>query len=286
MSYKPYYAGGWQSGESGGTPITPEALRNFDNGIISAYRAGQPRNILDNSYFPMPVVQRRGSFSNYENKYTVDRWKTWGKVENANGGIKFTNISPSSGANNLYQYFEVGTIEAGKAYTAAMMLIDGTLCVGSGTAKSGATSKIFASSDKRYGMQIAANYDGADHFAIRNESPGVELDIAWVALYEGEYSAETLPKYQPKGYVHELMECMRYFQIYEVHIAALPGNTSGGVEYPIMLPVPMRVTPTVNEQTIPSDVELDVFSERSFVMRVNVATSGVGVIRAELSADL
>ena len=33
MAYTPYYSGGWQSGEQGGTPITPAALNNIENGI-------------------------------------------------------------------------------------------------------------------------------------------------------------------------------------------------------------------------------------------------------------
>lgn len=33
MSYEPYYSGGWQSGETGGTPVTPEALNHMDEGI-------------------------------------------------------------------------------------------------------------------------------------------------------------------------------------------------------------------------------------------------------------
>ena len=33
MAYTPYYSGGWQSGESGGTPITPAALNNMESGI-------------------------------------------------------------------------------------------------------------------------------------------------------------------------------------------------------------------------------------------------------------
>ena len=34
MSYEKYYPGGWQSGESGGTPITPEALNHMEDGIL------------------------------------------------------------------------------------------------------------------------------------------------------------------------------------------------------------------------------------------------------------
>ena len=46
MAWTPYYSGGWQSGEQGGTPITPAALNNMENGIkaandgITAYEFG------------------------------------------------------------------------------------------------------------------------------------------------------------------------------------------------------------------------------------------------------
>ena len=36
MSYSPYYNNGWQSGENGGTPITPAALNHMENGIKAA----------------------------------------------------------------------------------------------------------------------------------------------------------------------------------------------------------------------------------------------------------
>lgn len=36
MSYTRYYTGGWQSGETGKTPITPEALNHMEEGIANA----------------------------------------------------------------------------------------------------------------------------------------------------------------------------------------------------------------------------------------------------------
>lgn len=36
MAYTPYYSGGWQSGEEGGTPITPDALNHMEEGIAGA----------------------------------------------------------------------------------------------------------------------------------------------------------------------------------------------------------------------------------------------------------
>lgn len=42
MSYSKYYPGGWQSGERGGTPITPEALNHMEKGIEDAYKSFIP----------------------------------------------------------------------------------------------------------------------------------------------------------------------------------------------------------------------------------------------------
>ena len=52
MAYTPYYSGGWQSGEEGGTPITPAALNHMEDGIsqssadIAAY---QGQNVIVDS---------------------------------------------------------------------------------------------------------------------------------------------------------------------------------------------------------------------------------------------
>lgn len=40
MSYIPYYPNGWQSGKTGGTPITPDALQHMENGIVNSAPAG------------------------------------------------------------------------------------------------------------------------------------------------------------------------------------------------------------------------------------------------------
>lgn len=39
MSYQSYYPNGWQSGETGKTPITPEALNHMDKGIRESMHA-------------------------------------------------------------------------------------------------------------------------------------------------------------------------------------------------------------------------------------------------------
>jgi hypothetical protein len=39
MSYSSFYNGGWQSGEAGATPLSPEALNHMDKGIRDAHSA-------------------------------------------------------------------------------------------------------------------------------------------------------------------------------------------------------------------------------------------------------
>ena len=55
--------------------------------------------------------------------------------------------------------------------------------------------------------------DVLTRFAFFGTSAGDSIEVEWAALYEGEYTVETLPEYQPKGYGAELLECQRYYQI-------------------------------------------------------------------------
>ena len=48
--------------------------------------------------------------------------------------------------------------------------------------------------------------------------------IKWAALYDGEYAADNLPPYVPKGYAVELAECQRYYREYE-EIAIIPSSS-------------------------------------------------------------
>jgi hypothetical protein len=48
---------------------------------------------------------------------------------------------------------------------------------------------------------------------------GDNVTFEWVALYEGEYTAETLPSYVSKGYAAELLACQMYYHIYATQAA-------------------------------------------------------------------
>ena len=77
-------------------------------------------------------------------------------------------------------------------------------------------------------------------------STGTAAIVQWAALYEGEYTAETLPPYVPKGYAAELAECLRYYRKIKANNETFSGYATGGVAYAfIPLTQAMRIAPTV-----------------------------------------
>ena len=77
-------------------------------------------------------------------------------------------------------------------------------------------------------------------------STGTAAVVRWAALYEGEYTAETLPPYVPKGYAAELAECLRYYRRIKGNAQTFAGYATGGVAYAfIPLTQAMRISPTV-----------------------------------------
>ena len=74
--------------------------------------------------------------------------------------------------------------------------------------------------------------------------------IKWAAMYEGEYTAETLPPYVPKGYAAELAECRLYYRTGTERIAR--PFTSGNLSYlcDVSYEIPMRANPNVSIKNI------------------------------------
>lgn len=148
------------------------------------------RNLLDNSDFRNPVNQR-GQSSYTGSGYTIDRWETWeaNRITIGNGYI-------NTGNDSLWQYLPENAIDDNKKYTAALCTASGSKYVYSGTASAGLGSfgntLWFEKSDTKWLFQIEA---------------GMTENIAWAALYEGEYTADTLPEYHPKGYMVEALNC-------------------------------------------------------------------------------
>lgn len=178
----------------------------------------QPRNLLDNSDFTNPVNQRNAG--TVVNDYVVDRWygfkTTDGSVSITPDGITAT------GDGYLQQRLPSGTLKSGVVYTIAVYYSDGSIDVN--------TNGVYAIMDQ---------------FDIVNNIKPNGKTIAHVALYEGSYTAETLPPYVPKGYAAELAECQRYYQIIRLYRHSSTIYDNQYRYYGCSLPVKMRTIPTV-----------------------------------------
>lgn len=206
-------------------PLAAGAGIKFDGERIST--AAAPRNLLDNSYFLNPVNQR-GLYEYTGATYTVDRWRTLGE----NDAIKLSGSGVNVVGQGLFQYLEKGAVQSWQTYTVACEDSDGVKHVKSGVL-----------SDGIYGDVMSFKIDG-------NSQPFVALNAghtyAWAALYVGAYTADTLPAYQPKGYMCELLECKRYYQAFADNAFLGTGVvTNNYVQGYIATDVQMRVKPTL-----------------------------------------
>lgn len=177
------------------------AFREIEDKVGSGGVGGfVARNLLDNSDFTNPVNQRRmGSYST-NNAYTIDRWT-------AGSGSPFTltlnksglSVSATDNRVQVRQRFQKGILSLDKSYTVAVYYVGEGLRLGNLESQDDLTNPYFFTSNEAF--------DSVAFYIRGNET------VAWAAVYEGEYTAETLPEYQPKGYGAELLECQRYYQI-------------------------------------------------------------------------
>lgn len=183
-----------------------------------------PYNLLDNSDFRNPVNQR--GLSVYEAgsiRYTIDRWRAmsrntvkvpdaWGDGDGNSGYgsiiIKNTSTTQTMG---FAQYLPDEKVpNAGDMITVACADNYGTVYCGSAAMPKSGYTKVVSIGNAAH-ISVYAQSEGARVTFIVQPDSSIQLN--WVALYAGAYTADTLPAYRPKGYAAELMECMRYYQI-------------------------------------------------------------------------
>ena len=120
-----------------------------------------------------------------------------------------------------------------------------------------------------------ASISYADGAVTITSSGGV---IQWAALYANEYTAETLPEYQPKGYGAELVECQRYFIRYGGSYAFIAvGNveTASLAQCIIQLPVYMRLpTASVNITADLSNFRIKNGTASAAISEINIYQRG------------
>lgn len=170
----------------------------------------QPQNLLDNSDFTNPVNQRGQTIYNASSEYWIDRWvQTRCEID-----LTARTASVADGTlNDGYFYQRVAGIKEGAILTFAVKIGDDVfVCSGSPlTGGETVTSVPFLCTTSWGGLKIIKS-DNYDMILVYINAGNTIALPEWLALYEGEYTAETLPPYMPKGYGVELAECQRYYE--------------------------------------------------------------------------
>lgn len=191
----------------------------IDAAVGEAKRGKAAYSLLDNGWFVAPVNQRVASTTT-QWAYCLDRWiaRISGMTLSAtNDGLTIT--SSESGNRFIYQKLAQGKALSGKTVTLAVCDSNNNIAVVSCVLPTtNATSWTNISGDKTAGdmfVNITDIGNGSDYpyiVSIGIYGSASSVTIRWAALYEGAYSADTLPAYVPKGYAAELAECRRYYK--------------------------------------------------------------------------
>ena len=225
----------------------------------------QPHNLLDNSDFRNPVNQlgRSGTYEGVSNytTFVIDRWKTWSTgctYTLSSAGLQIANLNASSSAGP-WEVLPNPERMKGKTYTLAVWYNGGNVACGNVAVPTGTlTEDKYLSAVSTLGTRpgvrfvIASTYSSIDFQILI--SAGQTVTIEWAALYEGSYTADTLPAYVPKGYAAELAECQRYYyqswngsEFNKGYITreAISASSLALIEFPIE----MRIVPTITFYT-------------------------------------
>ena len=206
----------------------------------------QPRNLLDNSDFTNPVNQRGyisgANIAAYS--YCIDRWRD-------QSGIGSTFSFDNSGAlinGAISQNVDSKMILSGRTYTFAVIFADNSVLCVSGVVTTNVNSwtSFAVANDGNVRIRILAEHPEAIKLQVEDvESKRIKA----ATLYEGEYTAETLPPYLTKGYYAELYECQRYFQRHTFPQYATIGLAYQGPEY-CFLQLPLYRNMRINSPSL------------------------------------
>ena len=227
-----------------------EVLLGLDaDGSTEWLGSNQPvNNLLDNSNFTNPVNQR-GATSGTVTAWTyfVDRWQATDAA--LTYSIGSDGIHLTAGEAWMAQNVQSSEAKAGRTYTFAVGLSDGTFTLCTGALPAGETSwtEFAGENDENCYVRMAKITGAVISCSFK---PKKAVVATWAALYEGAYTADTLPPYVPKGYAAELAECQRYFVSVSYNNTMLCGNTGDatgkGTRLYLPLATRMRINPTVS----------------------------------------
>lgn len=240
--------------------------------------AAAPYNLLDNADFRNPVNQRgQTSYTSTYGGYTIDRWIANAALTLNVNTSTVTVLSSGNTQNEFYQKIANPDRFLGKTVTFAIKTDIGTFLTNA-TIPSNFTDSwvtIGTAVNTDFGQIRFQISDNSTHviLAVVAVKSGSGVTIHWAALYEGVYTADTLPQYQPKGYAVELAECQRYYRYFDYVTASIPGDAY--IWLSLNFP-PMRTVPAFSTGALYGGDSLPISG--ASIDSANVSKTGVTVL--------
>lgn len=153
-------------------------------------------NLLINSDFTNPVNQR--GQTSYTADLGIDRWRVNGYGGSGTVAINNNSISLTPTTGNyveINQTLDNADKLTGKAITLAIKTAEYGISIYNFT---------FGTGGQVNDREITLIHYGGNTVIIRTTKT---INLEWAALYEGEYTAETLPTYVPKDFEVEKLNC-------------------------------------------------------------------------------
>ena len=198
-----------------------------------------PHNLLDNSDFTNPVNQRGATSYSTQWAYTIDRWYLPGSTVPVTVGEGYVSFSAAD-------QFTGKAIKDGY-YTAVVKLLDGHIFSGSAYYTAGKSVALIANNGF-IDCYLMGDAGSGSHPRLRIQTvSGEAFSFAWAALYEGSYTADTLPPYVPKE--NEIVSCREYYREYGddgIYCYCYTNDYLTGFNFDI----PMRIAPSILECSI------------------------------------
>ena len=221
---------------------------NFDVLDREVVKRTNVHNLLDNSDFRNPVNQR-GQTSYTGAVYGIDRWEGTTSISALTVNDGYVTFGAGDTFNQHRQFINNDEVNLyGKTVTVACEDSSGNVYCASGVCPNATpSSNTYIGANSVNGGLVRLVFDTSSNIYIQIYHSASTISLRWVALYEGAYTAETLPPYVPKGYVAELAECQRYYQkfSYDLSNNAINHVTGYATRMPVVYPQSMRITPTV-----------------------------------------
>lgn len=214
-----------------------------DNGSTEWLGSNKPlNNLLDNSDFTNPVNQCGGTSGAVTAwTYFIDRWQATDAALTYSIGADGLHLT--AGDAWMAQNVQSSETKVGTTYTLVVGFSDGTFTLCTGALPAGETSwtEFAGENDDNCYVRMAKITGAVISCSFK---PKKAVVATWAALYEGAYTADTLPPYVPKGYAAELAECQRYYLSIRPS-AGFVNNAASGAYFQTASSIRMRAIPSV-----------------------------------------